>query len=127
MLATANGWDLEVERGPGWLMVTVGDPGCPSEELPSLAECVWSVLEQHFTYRLVLELNQIPLLNSHLIGQLIALYRRIREHEGVLRLCGLSAYNRHVLQTCRLDHRLPAFEDRREAVLSSSARPSQPR
>jgi anti-anti-sigma regulatory factor len=127
MLATASGWEVEVERGPGWLLVKVGDPGCPGEELPSLAESVWSVLDQHFTYRLVLELNQIPLLNSYLIGQLIELYRRIQEHDGVLRLCGLSAYNRHVLRTCRLEERLPAFRDRREAVLSSSARPSQPR
>jgi anti-anti-sigma factor len=127
MLATANGWELEVERGPGWLMVKLGDPGCPVEELPSLADYIWSVLEQHFTYRLVLELDRIPLLNSRLIGQLIDLYRRIREHGGVLRLCGLSAYNRQVLRTCRLDARLPTFMDRREAVLSSSAHPSQPR
>jgi anti-anti-sigma factor len=127
MLATANEWEMDVERGPGWLLMKLHDPGCPIEELPSLAEHIWSILDQHFTYRLVLELDDIPLLNSRLIGQLIELYRRIRDHDGVLRLCGLSAYNRQVLRTCRLDERLPAFEDRREAVLGSSAHPNLPR
>lgn len=126
MLAAATGWELEVERGPGWLLVKVGDPEGFGEELPSLADCIWSIMEQHFTYRLVLELDRIALLNSSLIGQLIDLYRRIRGQDGVLRLCGLSAYNRQVLHTCRLDDRLPAFHDRREAVLGSTY-PSQPR
>jgi anti-anti-sigma factor len=126
MLATASGWELEVERGPGWLLVRIGNPDGLGEELPPLADCIWSVLEQHFTYRLVLELDRISLLNSLLIGQLIELYRRIRKQDGVLRLCGLSAYNRQVLRTCRLDDRLPAFHDRREAVLGST-RPNQPR
>ena len=62
----------------------------------------------------------IPVLTSHLIGQLIDLYRRIREHEGVMRLCGLSAYNRRVLHTCHLDDRLQSYDDLHEAVLGYS-------
>jgi anti-anti-sigma factor len=126
MLAIAPGWELEVERGPDWLIVKVCNPEPPGKEAPPLAEQIWSLLNTHFTYRLVLELDRITLLNSSLIGQLIDLYRRIRGQDGVLRLCGLSAYNRRVLSTCRLDDRLPAFEDRLEAVLGCT-RPGQPR
>jgi anti-anti-sigma factor len=126
MLATATGWELEVERGPGWLIVKICNPEIVGDESPSLAESLWSLLEQHFTYRLVLELDRIRLLNSYLIGQLIEVYRRIREQDGVLRLCGLSVYNRRVLRTCRLDDRLPIYDDRREAVLGS-VQPRQPR
>jgi anti-anti-sigma factor len=126
MLATTTGWELEVERGPGWLFVRICNPEIFGDESPSLAESLWSLLEQQFTYRLVLELDRIKLLNSYLIGQLIEVYRRIREHDGVLRLCGLSIYNRRVLRTCRLEDRLPVYQDRRDAVLGAT-HPRQPR
>jgi len=83
-------------------------------------------LERHFTYRVVLELDQVSVLNSHLIGQLVQLYRRIRQHDGVMRLCGLSPYNLEVLRTCRLEDRFLPYRDREEAVMGGS-RPRQPR
>ena len=75
---------------------------------------------------IVLELDQIEVLNSHLIGQLVRLYKLIREHDGVLRLSGLSPYNLQMLHTCRLDDRLVPYHDRREAVLGC-CRPHHPR
>jgi anti-anti-sigma factor len=126
MLATAPGCELDVERGPDWLLVRVRRLDLTESDAPPFAEQIWRLLEQHFTYRLVLELDQVRLLNSHLIGQLIQLYRHIAEHDGVMRLCGLSPYNRQVLHKCRLDERLPPYEDRHEAVLAS-CRPLRPR
>jgi anti-anti-sigma factor len=126
MLALAPGWELSVERGPDWLFVTITGSGAVKDDSPPLADRIWSLMEQHLTHRLVLELQGVPLLTSHFIGQLIDLYRRIREQDGVMRLCGLSAYNRHVLHTCRLDDRLPAYDDVHEAVLGYTA-PRKPR
>jgi anti-anti-sigma factor len=126
MQTIAPGFDLEVERGPDWLLVRVRSmaPSDPGDV--SFAEHVWGLLQQHFTYRLVLELDGVGVLDSQLIGQLIQLYRRIERHDGVLRLCGLSAYNRQVLHTCRLDGCLPAYEDRQEAVMGRHI-PTRPR
>ena len=126
MLATEPGWGLDVQRGPDWLLVRVssGDEG-DSGTYP-LADSLWALCERHFTYRLVLELDQIGLLNSHLIGQLVQLYKRISEHDGVLRLCGLSAYNLRVLEVCQLKGHFPAYHDRQEAVRGSCC-PNQPR
>ena len=126
MLAIAPGWELEVERGPDWLIVRIQNMDEISESSPPLAERIWELMQQHLTHRLVLELDQVPLLNSYLIGQLIQLYRVIREHYGVMRLCGLSAYNRRVLHTCRLEDRLQTYNDRLEAVMGYS-RPARPR
>jgi anti-anti-sigma regulatory factor len=117
MLAIAPGWELEVERGPDWLLVRVISPDGNDLEPPPLAERVWALLRQHFTYRLVLELDQVAVLNSHVIGQLVSLYRLICKHDGVMRLCGLSPYNRWVLHTCHLDDRFLPYRDRREAVM----------
>jgi anti-anti-sigma factor len=126
MLAIAPGCELDVERGPDWLLVRVANLDLAEPDVPPLAERVWRVLQQHFTYRLVLELDQVCLLTSRLIGQLVQLHRRIEEHGGVMRLCGLSSQNCDVLHTCRLDDRLTAYEDRRAAVMGRE-RPLQPR
>lgn len=119
MLAVASGCDLDVERGPDWLLVRVRHLDLDAADCPPLAEQIWGLMEQHFTYRLVLELDEVPLLNSHAIGQLIKLHRCVAEHEGVMRVCGLSPHNRTVLHQCRLDERLPPYEDRQAAILAS--------
>jgi anti-anti-sigma factor len=126
MLAVSSGCDLDVERGPDWLLVRVRNLDAGESACPPLAEQIWRLMEQHFTHRLVLELDQVPMLSGHVIGELIELYRLIAEHDGVMRLCGLSPDNRDVLHQCRLDERLPPYEDRQEAVLGSLA-PRQPR
>src|SRR5437660_668333 len=89
MLPIAPGWNLEVSRGPDWLFVTLH---CEPEfgwDPPPLADTLWSLLEQHFTRRLVLECDELPQLNSMLIGELITLNKRLQAGGGVLRLCGL--------------------------------------
>jgi anti-anti-sigma factor len=106
-------------------MVRVRNIDLTEPASPSLAERLWRLLQQHFTYRMVLELDEVRLLNSPLIGQLIQLYRWIKEHDGVLRLCGLSAYNRQVLHACRLDDRFLPYQDRQEALMGGY--PKQPR
>jgi anti-anti-sigma factor len=120
MVATSPGCELDVDRGPDWLLVKVRSLDFDPTDPPHLAEQLWNLAQQHFTYRLVLELDRIKVLNSYLIGQLIQLYKRIQEHDGVLRLCGLSPYNRRVLHTCSLDDRFPPYESREEAVLGGS-------
>jgi anti-anti-sigma factor len=126
MLAVAPGCELDVQRGPGWLLVRVGSLDGDFTESCSLAEQLWAVLERHFTYRLVLELDEVPVLNSCLLGQLVLLRRRIEKHGGTVRLCGLSAYNRRVLKTSRLDSLFCPYRDRHEAVMGWS-RPQRPR
>lgn len=127
MVQMAPGWKLEVDRGPDWLFVK---PTCssydPDSADPPLAESVWSLLQQHFTYRLVLECEQLPHLHSPMVGQLAMLHKRISTQGGLMRLCGLSDSNQEVLHACRLDGRFPNFLDRSEAV-QGNFRPRQPR
>ncbi len=123
MLAIAPGWELKVERGPGWLWVQVGhqDPDCADE--PPLADKVWALMEQNLVDRLVLELEGIDLLNSYLLGQLIALDKRIRQRGGLMRLTGLSPYNEAVLQTHGLAGRFAVYTDLTAAVMANPRRP----
>ena len=118
MLATASGCAFEVERGPDWLLVRLLGPDDLVASHPPLADALWSLLHQHFTYRVVLELDQVDILNSYLISQLVTLHKRVVAHDGVMRLCGLSAHNRRVLRTCRLHERLATYDDRQAAVMA---------
>jgi anti-anti-sigma factor len=125
MVHVAQGWDLDVQRGPDWLFVR---PQCPTHDAvddPQLAAQIWALLEQNFTHRLVLELDRLELLQSHLIGQLIWLYKRIHSQGGMMRICGLSRERWEVLRISQLQDRFPYYADRESAVMGH--RPSQPR
>ncbi len=124
MVQIAEGWELDVERGPDWLFVRPHFM-TRATDTPPLAEQVWALLEQNFTSRLVLELDQIPLLHSYLIGQLVWLHKRIHVTGGVLRICGLSSANQSVLRMCQLEARFPLYTNREDAV--RGYRPPQPR
>jgi anti-anti-sigma regulatory factor len=102
-----------VERGPDWLFVRLRPD---ADHLDNVANRLWSLLDKHFIYRLVLEMDEVEMLPSLLIGQLIMLHKRILYHDGALRLCGLSRPCAEALHFCRLDQALPSFECRADAV-----------
>jgi anti-anti-sigma factor len=105
--------NMRIERGPDWLIVQL----CPPDEpYDNMADRLWAVLNQHFVYRLVLEMDYVDFLPSQLIGQLVMLHKRVLKHGGALRLCGLSSECQEALHICRLDQALPNFPTRAEAV-----------
>jgi anti-anti-sigma regulatory factor len=124
MLDLAPARELTVERGPDWLFVKIGSGDADRLETPPLAERLWSLLQEHLVYRLVLELDLIDVLESHLIGQLVVLHNWISERGGVLRLCGLSKRNHRVLKRCHLDGHFPAYGNRMDAVMCREAVPA---
>lgn len=119
MVQVSSGWKLDVERGPDWLFVRLKSPPDGNAEGEPLAEQLWSLLEQHFMHRLVVELDAVPALRSYLIGQLAVLYKRIRQRGGMLRICGLNESQRQALHTTRLDERVPCYKNRTEALMES--------
>lgn len=125
MANTATAWKLEVERGPGCLFVQL-EPS--PEALPTwdgLADHLWELLEGQFTYRIVLDMRDVEIMNSTLIGQLVMLHKRVHTHEGMLRLCHLSEANQQVLQGIRMLDRFPNYANREQAVMGH--RPAYPR
>lgn len=127
MIEITPGWALHVERGPEWLFIRVEAPPHHDFDTPPLAEALWAQLQSHFTYRVVVELQDVPLLDSYLVGQLVLLHKRIHAHGGVLRVCGLSEHNQRVLRDCQLGGRLPHYCSREEAIWGTLHRPMQPR
>jgi len=127
MLETLANWHLNVQRGPDWLFVQLVPPEQQglAVDADGLAEQIWEVVQQHFCYRVVLELDRVDLLYSSLLGQMILLSKRIYSHQGILRMSGMSEHNLDVLRTCRLESALPSYHNRGDAVMGHN--PQKPR
>ena len=136
LLELAPEWSMELDRGPDWIFLRLRPPPGSSPSPPAplpraarggaaefpLAEKIFQQLEQSFCYRLVLELNDVSLLRSWMIGELVRLHKRIVTRGGTLRLCGLSAVSEEALHACRLLDHFPAFENRHDAVMGCNPR-----
>jgi anti-sigma B factor antagonist len=125
MPTLATEWNLEVERGPDGLWVRIAAPARRSLACPQLADALWSLLERHFVYRLVLDVEELDLSDDCTVNQLVDLLERITEHEGMLRLCGLSPANREAFEKRQLKGYIPCYHDREEAVMGGC--PLKPR
>jgi anti-anti-sigma factor len=125
LLDLAPGWTMHLDRGPDWLFIRLRPPAFGLGAEFDLAEAIWEKLEQAFCHRCVLEMEEVPLMSSWLVGQLVLLHKRITMHDGMLRLCGLSDANNAVLRICRLGDRFPQYRTRNDAVMGH--RPPQVR
>lgn len=125
MLQLADGWQIDVDRGPEWLFFRVRTSADVLGSAPPLAETMWSAAVDHHVDRLVVEFDAACLLSSFVVGQLVLLHKRAHLAGGVVRLCGLSDDQYRVIQAARLAERLPNYPDREAAVMGY--RPRKPR
>jgi hypothetical protein len=120
MPTTGNEFQLEVDRGPNWLFVTVR-PTTGSCDLDSLTDELWAVVAKHFIYRLVVELDAVGDLSSSVVAQLIELRDRLEANGGALRVCGLSAPSIDALAHYKLPGTLYNHPSRVSAVLANDS------
>ncbi len=123
MVHLARNWHLDIDRGPECLFVKLSPPKNLAGRDADLADRLWDILSRHFTYRVVLEMDDVERLPSRLIGELVQLHRWIQAHGGMLRLCGLSDACRQALDACHLAGALPNYDSRVDAVHGHSQAP----
>jgi anti-anti-sigma factor len=121
---------MGVERGPGWVFVSVHPPqDYPAieepvlPEAPSLAEDVWDILQQHMVDRVVLQMDGVDFVSSRLIGQLVLLHKRIHNAGGIIRLCGLTPHCEQALKSAGLAGRFPHYDRLDDAVRGMPVKP----
>jgi hypothetical protein len=114
-----DGLELNVDRGPNWLFVKLSAKDKSLDQVPQIADKLWSISSRHFIYRLVLELEELKELQSELLSQLVMLQERLAQCGGALRLCGLSSECEEALHTYHLDSALPNHPTRTAAVMGS--------
>lgn len=123
MVHLARSWQLDIDRGPECLFVRLSPPISRTGTHCDLADRLWDILSRHFTYRVVLEMDDVERLPSRLIGELVQLQRWIQAHGGMLRLCGLSDTCQQTLDACHLSGALPNYHSRVDAVRGHSRAP----
>ena len=125
-LNLAAGWAAEVDRGPDCLFVRLhGRERTQPAEL-DLADQLSRLLAKEFAHRLVVEMDDVPAMRSHMLAELVRLCQQIHDQGGLMRVCGLSADNREILRRTRLNELLPLYGSRTEAVMGRDL-PAQPR
>jgi hypothetical protein len=115
-----DGLEMDVDRGPNWLFVKLrAKEKDPLDEVPQIAEKLWSISTRHFIYRLVLELEELEELPSGMMTQFVELQKRLAQCGGALRICGLSPECEESLHSFQLDSALPNHPSREKAVMGS--------
>jgi hypothetical protein len=116
-----EGFKLTVDRGPNWLFVRLRPNRRFAEDVPQVADELWSIASRHFIYRIVLELEELDRMPPALVEQLVILQERLLQCDGSLRICGLSDECVAKLRGSQLDVALPNYATRQEAVLGGDA------
>ncbi len=78
-----------VDRGPNWLFIKLL-PGQTAAQTRQWVDEVWDIVNRHFTYRVVLELEDMKDLPPGVTDKLEDLRERLIDHGGALRLCGAN-------------------------------------
>jgi len=117
MIELKDGWQLHLDTSPDWLFFHVVAPSHRAIGDPPVAESVAREVLNRGIRRVVLDFNENVMLFSHLVGQIVALHKRLMLEGGVFRVCGLSAENADVLRALHLSDRLPNYRDRGAAVM----------
>jgi len=71
--------------------------------------------------RIVLNLCDLPYIDSDGLGQIVSAHKAAREAAGSVSVCGLTPRLRRAFQVNRLDSFLAVFDSEREAVQSFGA------
>ncbi len=122
MIDIVDGWGLDVEAGPEWLFVTVRCQQGHTWETPPLADNIWDLVDKLSAHQLIVELQEVEIFHSMLIGQMIMLHKRITSQGGQMRLAGLSRQNQMALDVANLGSRFPWYRTRDDAVRGLSSK-----
>lgn len=117
----SSAWTFDVESAANWSFIRLRGPDNGDAEGTPLAEMIWQSLDCHPSRRVVLDMSEIKILRSVVVGQLVNLHKRICLQGGTLRVAGLSDDNYRVLVACRLHERFPRYASTDDAIMDDRA------
>ena len=116
MIELKDGWQLHLDTSPDWLGFHLTAPSHRAMGEPPIADAIAREATKAGIKRVVLDFDHGVMLFSYVVGQLVALHKRLHLEGGVFRICGLSDENADVLRVLHLADRLPNYRDRGAAV-----------
>lgn len=67
---------------------------------------------------LIIDFSSVQFLSSAVLGLLIRISKKVNEHRGKLKLCGISTRIYEVFKITRLDEIFDIYDDAKKAMLS---------
>jgi anti-anti-sigma regulatory factor len=117
MIELKDGWQLHQDTSPDWLFFHLTAPSHRAMGEPPIAETIAREATNTGIKRVIVDFDEGVMLFSYLVGQLVALHKRMLLEGGAFRVCGLSHENADVLRVLHLSDRLPNYRDRGAAVI----------
>lgn len=112
--------DCDVRRGPNWLFVKLHHPEA-STGAEQWVDELWQICERHFTYRLVVEMDEVGQMSPHITEELHRLDGQLHAHGGALRLCRMSQGCENTVTKMHYSSELRNHRSLQDAVLGCNA------
>ena len=103
---------VSVERAADCLFVLVHAPASGAAQPVRFAALVLQLLQQYGIDRVVVEMDEAPLLDKQIIGELVQLHSDVHARGGAMRISGLATENEKILRRAMLENRFPRFVPR---------------
>lgn len=108
-------WFLRKNLGGAVLMTFLPTTPANTEAVMKTRDLVAAAQQ---TPRVVLDMSRVPLVQSMLLGVLVATRRQLTDARAAVRLCGLSRQARDTFQATQLDKLFEICDDDRSALKS---------
>jgi anti-sigma B factor antagonist len=86
------------------------------EDIKALEESIMPLIEG--SVNLVIDFASVQFLSSAVLGLLIRISKKVSEHKGKLKLCGISIRIYEIFKITRLDEIFDIYDDAKKAMLS---------
>ncbi|MBU1260035.1 MAG: STAS domain-containing protein [Planctomycetes bacterium] len=86
------------------------------DDIKALEESIMPLIDG--AVNLVIDFSSVQFLSSAVLGLLIRISKKINEHKGKLKLCGISARIYEIFKITRLDEIFDIYDDAKKAMLS---------
>ena len=96
------------------------------EKVESESESVLEHLLLSGIRHVVMDFSQTSYFGSTMLAQMVTIWRRLHEIEGVLAVCGLSHVGREIIQTANFDNLFGIYETQEEALAAFRAKDREP-
>jgi anti-anti-sigma factor len=107
---------VRVEQADGITIVRVDDPRVLSDARDTLYDLAARLAEGAEPRGVVLDLANVHVVQSIMMGVLVTFQKKVREAGGSLKLCAVDPYVQNAFKLARLDQMLEICETEREAV-----------
>jgi len=108
---------LEIEEKDGVACVQFKDDRLTDEDnIERIGRELFALTDQYHCQKVILNLTDLKMLTSSVLGKMITLHRKLHRNEGKLVLCNAGDYVTEVLKTSRLHDYFNVVDDQSAAL-----------